>query len=92
MQNEDHGTAALNQLLTHLRNSAECRWVSVTSANIAYGSEVVDRVLQSQNVPGTNVQPDILLAPMDSKHFAKQGKAWFFLVFFSLTDITFLIH
>lgn len=75
-QNDDHGTAAVNHLLNHLRNRAECRWISLTSANIAYGSEVVERVLNSANAQGKVTQPDLLLAPMDSKHFAKQGMSY----------------
>lgn len=78
LQNDDRGTAAVNHLLNHLRDRQECRWISLTTANIAYGSEVVERVLHSHSVPGKTTQPDILLAPMDSKYFAKQGTLFLF--------------
>jgi hypothetical protein len=51
---------------------AECRWISVSTAATAYGSEVVDRALLP--MPGGTTPADILLAPLDSKHFAQQGE------------------
>lgn len=67
---------AVNFALKALQHHSECRYISITSANHAYGSEVVERVLGARPVLGQAVakQPDILLAPMDSKYFAAQGK------------------
>jgi len=61
----DASNAALLQVLEH----PECRFVSVTSANNAYGTAVVEGVLD--RVKGREA-PDIMLAPLDSRFFAKQ--------------------
>lgn len=70
---------AVNFALKALQRHSECRYISITSANHAYGSEVVERVLGARPVLGqpSPRQPDILLAPMDSKYFATQGKKSF---------------
>ena len=62
----------MDQVLTH----KECKWVSVTTGDTVYGTEVVNRVLtahakQSQESP--QIQVDLLLAPFDSKMFADIG-------------------
>lgn len=64
----------MNYALNLLQQRSECRYISITSANHAYGSEVVSNVLTARRIEGTHSQPDILLAPMDSKYFAVQGK------------------
>ena len=46
----------------------DCRWISLTSADNAYGSDVVNRILNSR------APADMMLAPLDSKYFAKQGE------------------
>ena len=65
--------SAVNHVLSSVMQRSECRWISLTTANNAYGSAVVDSVLHSRPLLGHKSQPDILLAPMDSKYFAKQG-------------------
>jgi hypothetical protein len=56
-----------------VQQRTDCRWISLTTASNAYGSEVVDRVLRHAPSAGGGGAPDILLAPVDSKYFAKQG-------------------
>ena len=66
-------TTAVNYALNILQRRSECKYISITNANNAYGSEVVDRVLNARRIGDKKVVPDILLAPMDSKYFAVQG-------------------
>ena len=63
----------MDQVLTH----KECKWVSVTTGDTVYGTEVVNRVLtasvKQQPQERSQVQVDLLLAPLDSKMFADKG-------------------
>lgn len=61
----------MQQALSAALADPDCRWISLTTAATAYGSEVVDRVLRPP--PGGAAQADILMAPLDSKYFAQQG-------------------
>jgi hypothetical protein len=40
---------------------------------MAYGSEVVERVLTASSLPDSARQPDMLLLPMDSLAYAQLG-------------------
>ena len=51
----------------------ECKWVSATNGDNAYGSEVVERILDAPHLQNSAAQPDMLLLPMDSRNFADQG-------------------
>lgn len=62
----------MQQALSAALADPDCRWISLTTAATAYGSEVVDRVLRPP--PEGAAQADILMAPLDSKHFAQQGE------------------
>ena len=66
---------AVNVVLNTVLHHSDCRWISLTTANNAYGSEVVQRVLKSAPFPVSKNkrQADLLLAPMDSKYYGKQG-------------------
>mmetsp|Transcript_18113 Transcript_18113/g.40162 ORF Transcript_18113/g.40162 Transcript_18113/m.40162 type:complete len:239 (-) Transcript_18113:280-996(-) len=55
-----------------LAKRPECRWVSVTNADNAYGSRVVASVRRAGVAASTGEPPDILLAPLDSRNFAEQ--------------------
>ena len=57
-----------------MKHNAQCKWISFTNGDNAYGSEVVDRILNSPNLRFTNKQADMLLAPLDSRNYADQGK------------------
>ena len=71
----------------------ECKWVTVTSGDTVYGSEVVHRVLNaesksttveqltpaSSSVSPTLSQADLILAPLDSKSFADKGEHAYFM-------------
>jgi hypothetical protein len=59
--------------LSEVLGRSECRWVSYTEGDKAYGSEVVERVLTASNLPDTARQADMLLLPMDSIAYAQQG-------------------
>jgi hypothetical protein len=77
----DGGYTATDFVLKQLLNAQECKWLSVTNADNVYGSEVVDRVLRfvdtstAQALAGK--QPNMLLAPIDSRNFAAIGTYFF---------------
>ncbi len=61
-------------LRTVLHNYPQCRWVSATNGDNAYGSGVVDTVMSSSPVDPVDALPvNMLLAPIDSRNFAEQG-------------------
>jgi hypothetical protein len=62
----------VNFALGVVQQRTDCRWISLTSASNAYGSEVVDRVMRHA-APAGSTPPDILFVAADSKYFAKQG-------------------
>ena len=58
-----------------LRERPECRWVSATNGDNVYGSDVVSRILTTPAVdPADGRVAQMLLAPIDSRNFAEQGK------------------
>lgn len=63
-------STALNQILKH----SECKWITATSGDNFYGSEVVDRILRAKPLESTRSAPDMVLAPTDSKFFAVAGE------------------
>lgn len=71
-QDLERSSEQVNFALAAVQQRTDCRWISLTAASNAYGSEVVDRVLRHAPLAGGD-SPDILLAPADSKYFAKQG-------------------
>jgi hypothetical protein len=77
----DAGYTTTDYVLGKLLRSPECRWVSATNGDNAYGSQVVDRILTAAPLGGGLQQPDMLLLPMDSRNFANQGGTPFYLLF-----------
>ena len=69
----DAGYTTTDYVLEKLLQKPECKWVSATNGDNAYGSEVVERVLSVSPLQGSNSHPDMLLLPMDSRNFADQG-------------------
>ncbi len=69
----DAGYTTTDYVLDQLKLHKECKWISATNGDNAYGSEVVDRILHAQLLQNKNVQPDMLLLPMDSRNMVDQG-------------------
>ena len=69
----DAGYTATDYVLREVKAQGDCKWLSVTNADNAYGSEVVQRVLHVATDPETLRQPEMLLLPLDSRNFAEQG-------------------
>jgi hypothetical protein len=69
----DAGYTTTDYVLNALLARKECKWVSATNGDNAYGSEVVERILSASHAPGSTKLPDMLLLPMDSRNFADQG-------------------
>ena len=61
----------LDQLLLQRK---ECKWLSATNGDNAYGSEVVDRILNAAPLQNSAEQADMLLLPMDTRNVADQGE------------------
>lgn len=62
-------------LRTVLRDYPQCRWLSVTNGDNAYGSGVVNSAMASADVNPLDSRPvSMLLAPTDSRNFAEQGE------------------
>eukprot|EP01034_Spumella_vulgaris_P023118 gene23118-29311_t len=60
-------------LRTVLHDYPQCRWVSATNGDNAYGSGVVDIVMSSAAVNPVDALPvNMVLAPLDSRNFAEQ--------------------
>ena len=70
----DAGYTTTDYVLDQLRKRKECKWLSATNGDNAYGSEVVDRILNAAPLQNSAEQADMLLLPMDSRNFADQGK------------------
>ena len=64
-----------------MKHNTQCKWISFTNGDNAYGSEVVDRILNSRTQPFSKKQADMLLAPLDSRNYADQGKNIAFNIF-----------
>ena len=75
----DAGYTTTDYVMDQLLQRKECKWLSATNGDNAYGSEVVDRILNAQPLQNskTGAQPDMLLLPMDSRNFADQGTGVF---------------
>ena len=69
----DAGYTTTDHVIKQLLNSNECKWISATISDNAYGAEVVNRIMNAQPMQNSNEQPDMLLLPMDSRNFADQG-------------------
>lgn len=72
---DDAGYTPTDFVLTLIQKDPECKWISVTNADNAYGSEVMQRILDVETDPFTGYVPDMLLSPLDSRNFAEQGAA-----------------
>ena len=72
----DAGYTTTDFVMDQLRHRKECKWLSATNGDNAYGSEVVDHILNAAPLQNfaEQVQADMLLLPMDSRNFADQGK------------------
>ncbi|KAJ1416686.1 hypothetical protein B484DRAFT_153803 [Ochromonadaceae sp. CCMP2298] len=71
----DGGYTTTDHVLRQILGKPECRWISATNGDNAYGSELVDRVINSSGGSGGGSgsgQADMILAPMDSRNFADQ--------------------
>jgi hypothetical protein len=81
--------SATEQAVDLVLQRKECKWVSVTSGDAVYGSEVVERALNAEHKFNTSsterqqqpssTQADIILAPLDSKSFADKGENFSFM-------------
>lgn len=78
----DGGYTATDYVLRQVREDKACRWLSVTNGDNAYGSEVVQRVLQYTGMQEGHHQavPQMLLAPLDSRNFGALGNLLCFVV------------
>jgi len=61
----DAGYTATDAALNAVRNNRACRYVSITNGDNVYGSDLVNRILTTDN------SPDMVLAPVDSRNFAE---------------------
>ncbi len=75
-------------LRTVLHDYPQCRWVSATNGDNAYGSGVVGAVLTSPAANPVDGRPlNMLLAPIDSRNFAEQGIDVDNLLNFGVSDV-----
>jgi len=51
----------------------QCKWLSVTNGDNAYGSDVFDLILKTKPLHETQKVPDVVLSPLDSRNYADQG-------------------
>jgi hypothetical protein len=65
--------------MDQLLQRTECKLLSATNGDNAYGSEVVEKLLHAPNMQNSKVQADMLLLPMDSRNLADQGSTVFLL-------------
>jgi len=68
----DAGYTATDFVLKLLFDREECEWLTVTNADNVYGTEVIDRVLNTKPNSFTGEMPDMVLAPLDSRNFDNQ--------------------
>lgn len=71
----DAGYTATDHVLKYVLSiCTECRWVTVTNGDNAYGSEVVENILRVGGSSSDEVDatPAMLLNPIDSRNFAEQ--------------------
>ena len=64
----DAGYTVTDKFLLRALQRPECQWISVTTSDNAYGSEVVQRVMAYQG------DASMLAVPLDSKRYFDQGK------------------
>lgn len=68
----DAGYTATDHVLKMLSTRQECQWLSVTNADNAYGSEVVNQVFNTPMDSFSGTAPSMVLSPLDSRNFAEQ--------------------
>lgn len=59
--------------MRNLLQNTECKWISFSNGDNAYGSEVVNRLRHTELHRDSNSQADMVLAPLDSRNYADQG-------------------
>ena len=69
----DAGYTTTDYVMRNLLQNTECKWISFSNGDNAYGSEIVDRVRHTAPHKDSNSQPDMVLAPLDSRNYADQG-------------------
>lgn len=69
----DAGYTTTDFVMRNLLQNTECKWISFSNGDNAYGSEVVDRVRHTSPHRDSNSQADMVLAPLDSRNYADQG-------------------
>lgn len=63
------GYPASDEAMRIVLDKPQCAWVSVTNGDNAYGSEVINAVLQLSG----DQKRDLVVMPMDSRNFANEG-------------------
>ena len=70
----DAGYTATDQALRAIQGFAQCKWLSVTNGDNAYGSDVFKNILNTQPIHGSGGKlPNVVLSPVDSRNYADQG-------------------
>ena len=67
----DAAYPASDEAMRIIAQKPECVRLTVTNADNAYGSDVVESILS----PATP-KADLILLPMDSRNFANEGECW----------------
>mmetsp|Transcript_23451 Transcript_23451/g.39077 ORF Transcript_23451/g.39077 Transcript_23451/m.39077 type:complete len:803 (-) Transcript_23451:521-2929(-) len=72
-EHADAGYLASDYVLQNIlsQHQDECKWLSLTTGDNSYGSEVVGRILDVAPTE-TSQAPDMVIAPMDSRRFMDQ--------------------
>lgn len=61
--------------MRNLLQNTECKWISFSNGDNAYGSEIVERVRHTLPHRDSNAQANMVLAPLDSRNYADQGRS-----------------
>ena len=69
----DSTSTAIDFVVAKVKQQPQCRWISVTSADVVYGPEVVANIFAQRNIHSKDQLPDIILAPIDSKYMLEKG-------------------
>ena len=69
----DAGYTATDQALRQVQTLDQCKWLSITNGDNAYGSDVFDLILRTKPLHETQKVPDVVLSPLDSRNYADQG-------------------
>mmetsp|Transcript_15846 Transcript_15846/g.26646 ORF Transcript_15846/g.26646 Transcript_15846/m.26646 type:complete len:344 (-) Transcript_15846:126-1157(-) len=66
----DAGYTATDEALRQIVGKPQCRWLSVTNGDNAYGSSVINSVLTMKPQSTTGQIPHMYMTPIDSRNFA----------------------